>query len=430
MSRFKRGRRFSIYAREHPTYILMRTQNGYAEMLTTAQVKNLQPPATGSKITYDGPGGVAGFGLRTTAAGAKSFVLNYRASGQERRSTIGSFPNWSVSAARAEARRLRVRIDQGEDPLADRVAEREAPTVNRLAERYIEEHLPKKRLGSARDDQAMQRGWILPAIGNKKVAAVRPADIEALHAKITKSGAPIRANRVVGLCSKMFSLAVKWEYRPDNPCRGAVDRNPETKRKRYLSAAEIARLTEALAKCSSQPAANTIRLLMLTGARRNEVCGARWNEFDLAAGTWLKPGSTTKQRTDHFVPLSAPALQLLTEIRAKAVRGEEFVFPGRDGTGYLNIRATWEGVRKAAGLEDVHLHDLRHSFASILVSSGASLPLIGALLGHSNAATTHRYAHLALDPLREATERAAAVITGGGKSGSGEVVPLDRRARR
>jgi len=398
-------------------------------MLTDKLIKTLTAPTSGPRIIYDRSEGdnpdkvVAGFGVRITPAGAKAFVLNYRVAGQERRLTIGSSPDWRTSAARTEARKLRVRIDQGEDPLAERISEREAPTVKRLAERYIEDHLPKKRPGSARDDQAMLRGWILPAIGNKKLAAVRPADIEALHAKITKSGSPIRANRVVGLCSKMFSLAVKWGYRPDNPCKGAVDRNPETKRKRYLGLPEIHRLTEALAKCQSQSAANAIRLLLLTGARRNEVCAARWEQFDLHAGTWIKPGATTKQKTDHHVPLSAPALQLLTKMGPKQ---SGYLFPGRDGTGYLNVRTSWEAVRQDAGLGDVRLHDLRHSVASILVSSGASLPLIGALLGHSNPATTSRYAHLHLDPLREAAERVGAVITG---NGDAEIVPIGRVRR-
>jgi integrase len=399
-------------------------------MLTTEKVKRLEAPASGSRITYDRAAGddpdkvVAGFGVRITAAGAKAFILNYRVAGLERRLTVGTFPNWSIAQARAYARELRVRIDRGEDPLGERIAEREAPTVKQLAERYVEEHLPKKRPGSARDDQAMLRQWVLPALGSKKVAAVRPADIEALHSKITKTGARVRANRAIGLLSKMFSLAVKWECRPDNPCKGAVDRNPEIKRKRYLSPAEIARLSAALAECSSQPAANAIRLLMLTSARRNEVCAARWEQFDLAGGTWTKEASETKQKRDHTVPLSAPALALLTRMRAQAATGEEFLFPGRDGTGYLNVRATWEAVRKAARLEDVHLHDLRHSFASILVSSGASLPLIGALLGHSNPATTHRYAHLALDPLRAAAERVGEVVAGGVKDG--EVIPIKR----
>jgi integrase len=393
-------------------------------MLDTSIVKKLEPPARGSRITYDFVKGdspirtVRGFGLRTTAAGAKSFVLNYRAAGQERRLTIGSWPAWSVSQAREKARELRRWIEDGGDPLAERIAERNAPTVAQLADRYIEKHLPKKRPLSARDDQAMLKGWVIPAFGSKKVAAVRPSDIEALHAKITEAGKKTRANRVVTLVSTMLSLAVKWEMIDRNVARGAWQRNLETRRKRYLSPVEIARLTAALAECPSQQAADAIRLLLLTGARKTEVTAARWEQFDLAAGTWLKPGATTKQRADHFVPLSAPALQLLSAIGPKP---QGYLFPGRDGNGYLDIRSSWEAVRKTAGLEDVRLHDLRHSFASILVSAGASLPLIGALLGHSNPSTTARYAHLFLDPLRAAAERVGAIVTGGD---SAEIVTL------
>ena len=384
-------------------------------MLDTTKVKNLQPPASGSRITYDHTVGdnptrtVRGFGVRTTAAGAKSFILNYRAAGQERRYTIGSWPAWSVSQAREKARELRRWIEDGGDPLAERIAEQAAPTIKQLADRYIAEHLPKKRPGSARDDQAMLRKWILPALGNKKVDAVRPSDVEALHHKITATGATIRANRVIGLLSTMLSLAVRWEHVDRNVTRGTWQRNPETKRKRYLSPAEIARLTAALEQSPSQRAADAIRLLLLTGARKTEVTAARWEQFDLAAGTWTKPAAATKQKADHHVPLSAPALQLLNAIGSKP---QGYLFPRRDGDGYLHIRGTWEAVRKAAGIEDVHLHDLRHSFASILVSSGASLPLIGALLGHTNPGTTARYSHLFLDPLRAATERVGAIVTG------------------
>jgi integrase len=401
-------------------------------MLDTGKIKKLALPATGSRIVYDfvkgdSPTSIArGFGARITAAGAVSFVLNYRTGGQERRLTIGSFPAWSVSAARAEARRLRVLIDQGEDPLGEREAAREAPTVRDLAQRYVTEWLPRKRPGSQRDDRAMLGKWILPAFGSKKVAAVRPADVEALHTKITKAGAPTRANRVIALCSKMFSLATRWEIVERNPCRGAIQRNPETRRKRYLSGVEIGRLSEALASLPSQPAANAIRLLLLTGARKSEVTAARWAEFDAEAGTWTKPAASTKQKSDHFVPLSAPALQLLATMRATAKT--KFLFPGRDGLRHLDLRTSWESVRRGAGLEDVHLHDLRHSFASILVSAGASLPLIGALLGHSNVATTNRYSHLFVDAQRAAAERVGEAITGA-KNGPGEIVPLERARR-
>jgi integrase len=395
-------------------------------MITSEIAKRLERPATGSYITYDHVKGddpsktVRGFGLRVTAAGAKAFILNYRAAGQERRLTIGTFPNWSVSRARSEARELRVRIDMGEDPLADRIAIREAPTMRQLADRYEIEHLPKKRPSSAGNDRAMLRDWVLPALGAKKVAAIRSADVEALHAKMTRSGRPIQANRMVSLLSKMLSLAIRWEIITTNPCNHAVERNPETSRKRYLSTAEIARLSAALDECKNQQAANAIRLLLLTGARRGEVEGATWSQFDLeeGKGTWTKPASATKQKLDHLVPLSAPALLLLSAMRRG--RNEDLVFG-------VSLRAAWIDVRKNAELEGVHLHDLRHSFASILVSAGATLPLIGALLGHSNPKTTHRYAHLQLDPLRDAAERVGATVTG---AGNGEVVPLKGRVRR
>lgn len=404
----------------------------HAHMLTTESVKALKASKGAQvKVIYrvhrepdDKPENVVpGFGCRVTEAGYKSFVLTYRVAGQERRLTIGSFSDWTVAEARKEARKLRKRIDQGEDPLAEREAERAAPTIKQLAERYEFERLPRNRPRTQIEYKAIIRQWILPVLGNKKVVAVRRNDVETLHRKISETGAKVRANRVVSLLSAMMTQAIRWEYRADNPCQKAVDRNPEAPRKRYLTAAEIARLGEALVARSSQQAANAIRLLTLTGARRNEVLTARWKQFDLEAGIWRKPASSTKQKADHEVPLSGPAQLLLAEMKAKAT--SELLFPGRSG--HLQIRGTWETVRKAAGLEDVHLHDLRHSFASILASAGASLPLIGALLGHSNPTTTHRYAHLFLDPQRAAVERVGATIMGGAEPG--DVVPIGRARR-
>jgi integrase len=217
----------------------------------------------------------------------------------------------------------------------------------------------------------------------------------------------------------MFSLAIRWRWRPDNPCRG-IERNPENKRTRYLSSDELGRLTAALAAHEDQQAANIIRLLLLTGARKGETLAAKWEDFDLEAGVWTKPGATTKQATEHRVPLSAPARQLL----AGMPREGEYLFPGARARGHrVDLKGPWPAICKAANLKGVRLHDLRHTYASVLASSGQSLHVIGALLGHTQPSTTHRYAHLLDDPLRAATETAGAVITGAPKARVARVRP-------
>jgi integrase len=210
--------------------------------------------------------------------------------------------------------------------------------------------------------------------------------------------------------SRMFTLAVKWKLCSDNPCKG-VKRNREHLRKRYLKPEELARLTKALAEEPNQTAADAVRLLLLTGARRGEVLGAAWAQFDLAAGTWSKPPASVKQDEYHQVPLSGPARQLLGRLHKQAA-GSPWVFPGRNGRPREDLKYVWQRVRKAAGISDLRLHDIRHSFASQLASGGASLPLIGALLGHSNPTTTFRYAHLFHDPQRKAVEKVGAIIAG------------------
>jgi integrase len=400
-----------------------------AKPLTNPIVRNLPVPATGNVIHWDPD--VAGFGIRVTAGNARSFILNYRIrSGRERRYTIGGWPDWTATDARTEARRLRHLIDKGGDPLADLEAQREAPTVGELCDRFETEHLPRLRASSAADYKRMLNSHIRPHFGvHIKVQDVGFGDIDALHRKITKAGHLHRANRTIAVVSKMFALAVRWAMRPDNPCKH-VERNQETKRKRYLSADELVRLTTALASHPDKQTANTIRLLLLTGARRGEVLAAKWADVDLGTGTWLKPGATTKQKTDHAVPLSAPVRQLLSEIRDEQASKRrplgEFVFPSIGGSGHVvELKRAWRNICKSANITGLRVHDLRHSFASQLASGGASLPLIGALLGHSNAATTHRYAHLFDDPQRAATEKVGAIIDAASKpTTSGEVVPM------
>src|SRR5262245_31599876 len=366
--------------------------------LTDALIKRLPVPEKGNKVHYDDD--VVGLGARVTAAGARSCILSYRTrSGRERRYTIGSCGDWSTTAARTEARRLRRMIDEGGDPLADIEAERAAPTVWELADRFEAEHLPRTRPGTADGYRRMLRLYVRPHFGpHRKVQDVAFADIDHLHRKITAAGHSRRANAVLSMAGKMFALAVRWGMRTDNPARG-IEKNYEPKRKRYLSSDELARLTKALAEHEDKQAANVIRVLLLTGCRIGEALSMRWADVDLATGVWAKAAATVKQKTDHVVPMSAPLRQLLATIRdeqtaAHPKRLAEFVFPSVIGSSSghrVGIRRDWRSLLTTAGITGLRIHDLRHSFASELVSTGASLALIGQLLGHSTQSTTHRY---------------------------------------
>src|SRR5262245_58004716 len=391
--------------------------------LTDLIVRRLPLPAKGSRISYDGE--VPGFGCRLTAAGARSFVLNYRRKGDgvERRYTIGSWPAWSVVAAREEAKRLRRAVDGGGDPVGEARETREAPTVADLAARFADEHIARRRPSTELAYRIVLRKYILPEIGRKKVAAVEFEDIERLHAKVSKQ-TPVQANRVLAVTAKMFVLAVRWKLRPDNPAKG-VKRNREHQRRRYLRPDELTRFTAALAAERNQDVADAIRLLLLTGGRRNEVLYARWEQFDLKAGTWSKPHSKVKQDRDHMIPLSAPALQLLHRRYEQQGADVPWVFPGRDdGKPRHDMRYVFDRVCKTAGIHGLRTHDLRHSYASHLVSAGFGLPVISQLLGHSQISTTSRYAHLYDDVQRQATERVGAMGSG---AQSAEIVTPKKR---
>jgi integrase len=390
--------------------------------LTDNGVKRLPAPARGNRITYDET--VKGFGARVTAAGARAFVVRYRrrSDRRERQFTIGSFPDWSVGAARDEAKRLKRAIDGGADPVGEIALSRGAPTVADLVARFLADYVPRNRPSTQDDYRQRLTVDVLPALGRVQVAAITHADIEAFHRRISIR-APVHANRVLALLSRMMSLAIKWGWRPDNPVRG-IERNQETPRQRYLTGAELSRLTEALAGLPDQGAANAVRLLLLTGARRGELLAARWTDVDLNVGVWTKPGATTKQRTTHRVPLSEASCRLLAGMKDGAA--SEYLFPPPRGCTLhrIDIDDAWRALRQAADIPDVRLHDLRHTYASVLASSGMSLPIIGALLGHTKAQTTLRYAHLLDDPLRAATERASAIITG---KPAAEIMPLPVR---
>jgi integrase len=414
------------------------------QLLTDAIIRRLAAPETGLVIYRDAK--VRGLGVRVLPSGSKAFVLDYTTGGRRRIYTIGKIatgdkPGWTLAAAREHAMTLQVQIrNDGADPADQLKQAREAETVEELCENFIEVELPKLRASTQRDYRRMIANDIKPAIGKLKVVNVQSKDIQKLHAAITKRGSPVAANGCVVLCKHLFNIAkVK-----DNPAKG-IKPNPVQGRERYLKEDEIGRFTEALDSYDDQIVADIFRLLMLTGARRGETQAATWDQFDLTAeaGVWTKPGHATKQKRVHRVPLSPPALAMLTKRRANADteikkleneiaqtnaadraalqerkrRVETYVFPARDGSrGHIwEIKKAWASLCKTAKIKGARAHDLRHTAASTLASAGISLVMIGKLLGHSSTTTTQRYAHLLEDAQRATADLLGAAISKAGK---------------
>jgi integrase len=342
------------------------------------------------------------------------------------RSPVGP-PKLHVSKRRSYARRsIKALI-----PLATSCARRTAPIIQDLIDRYVEDHLPKKTLVGLRANDEKK---MLAEVGDKlgrhtKVADVHGGDIADMHRRITDSGRPVRANRILAVASKMFSLSLvpkagetlPWRNAAQgNPCKG-VQKNHEEAKERFFSQSELTAISDALAKYSGA-AADCVRLVMLTGCRPVEAMKAAWEEFDKEPGYWIKPSAHVKQRKVHKLPLSPAAIELINRLRKK--RKGTWVFPGDKPGQHLTVLwRVWDFVRKQTGLgKDARLYDLRHTFASVGAGGGLSLPIIGRLLGHTQPRTTQRYAHLADDPLREAAEKITTVITGKGKGAA--VVPL------
>jgi integrase len=348
---------------------------------------------------------VKGFGAKITPAGAKIYVLQYRCKGRQRRYTIGRHGSpWTVDEARTEAVRLLGEVVRGSDPADLKRGDRADVSFSVFADRYLREHADlHKKPRSAELDRWLLRTHILPAIGSRRLADISRSDIARLHRNL--AGTPIAANRVLGLVAAMFALAERWGLRQEgsNPCRN-IEKFKERSRERFLSEVEIARLGEALGQAEAAgapPAAiAAIRLLILSGARKGEILGLEWRWVSFERSLLELPDSKTGSKAIY---LNAPAMAVLADL--PRIDGNPHVLPGdRAGSHIINIEKTWRRVRHAAELDDVRLHDLRHSFASVGLTAGFSLPLIGALLGHAEVATTQRYAHLGNDPVRQANE--------------------------
>ena len=344
-----------------------------------------------------------GFGLIVLPSGRRTYCIEYRNSDRiKKRLKIGVHGIITTEEARDLAKKRLGQVAHGEDPTAQKKLVTLLPTMEDLALNYVERHGYKKRPNSLKGDLGLLKNVILPALGRLKVSYVTRRDIETIHKNLQTT--PYKANHTLRLLSKMFNLTIAWGWRDDNPATN-IQKYQEEKRDRWLDQGELNRLWEVLDRHSDRMTAYVFKFLILTGARKGEALGATWDQFDLEKGVWTKPSHLTKQKKKEHLPLSEKAVKILQIVKKRIPKGSVYVFPGRiEGQPLKEIKTFWKTALKEAKLENVRIHDLRHTHASHLVSSGLSLSIVGKLLGQTQASTTQRYAHLADEPLRHAAE--------------------------
>ncbi len=369
---------------------------------------------------------VGGFFVRHRG-GWPRYGLKTRIKGRQTILTIGRHGKgyWSADTARREAVRLLGLIRDGRDPAAERAEARTAPRFAAFAARYMAEFAAvQHRSRTVAEEVRLLRLHLLPALGTMQLGEITKADAAQLHSRLQDT--PVAANRTLALLSSILGWAEKVGERPDasNPCRH-VARFPERPRERVLTAEELARLGDALAGAEAARLCDwrmlaLVRLLLFTGARLSEILTLQWAWIDLENGTARLPESKTGAKTLY---LAAPALGVLSSLPRYA--GNPHVLPGdRAGAPLTPPQKAWQRLRKAAGLGDLRMHDLRHAYASAAVAAGDSLFIVGKLLGHRQSATTERYAHLAPDPARAVADRNAGRLAAMLHGGKGEVVPI------
>ncbi|MFW5726491.1 MAG: tyrosine-type recombinase/integrase [bacterium] len=341
-----------------------------------------------------------GLMLEVRSIGTKTYFLRYCGQrGKYKQVKLGRVSDLTVSQARKLGHKILGDVAMGKDPQEEKKAPREMPTLESFA---YESYLPyiKTYKKSWETDESLLRNHILPRFGKMHMDEITREDIMGFHQdKLSSGAAPASANRLVVLMRYMFNLAIEWEIGgiKANPTKGVILAEENNARERYLSEAELLRLHKEVKESENKLLEPIVLLLILTGARKREVLDARWEDIDFERKTLMFP--VTKSGKPRTVPLSPNALEILKGLP----KVNEFIFPSpKTGKPFVSIFNSWNQARKRAGLEDVRIHDLRHSFASFLVNGGRSIYEVGKLLGHTQIKTTMRYAHLSDQTLMEA----------------------------
>ncbi|NNG22750.1 tyrosine-type recombinase/integrase [Telluria aromaticivorans] len=350
---------------------------------------------------------VAGLRIIVNRRGRKYFLFRYSFRGAKRSMKLGDYPQMDVADARHRTLDYRAQIATGTDPQAAATVASSSQLTLRtfVTDDYLPHAYATKR--SAKDDESRLRN-ILPEFGDLPLGQISSHSIQQFHDRLRLQKCAATANRHLALLKRCFNLAIIWgKLVGANPVRGIRMHQENNQRQRYLSGDELRSFLNALDEEASRPLADALRFLLMTGARRNEVLLARWDAIDIDKRQWFLPN--TKSGKSRFVLLNDGAIELLRQRDRQA--GNVYVFPGKNaGEAICNPYKGFRRVLKRAGISDLRIHDLRHSFASLAINNGATLYEVQHLLGHSDSKTSQRYAHMASDNLRKASAHVSAVI--------------------
>jgi integrase len=350
--------------------------------------------------------------------------------------TVSLPHDMNLEQARSEAKRLREYIKKtGKDPAVDESSpevsdgDEKNPTLRKYADRWTESYADVHlRPSSQASVKSILKNHILPALGSKRLSEISHDDVDMMMAKVKRKGHRVQANRAHSWLRLILNSAKRSKLIGDNPCKDVKRFDDCEQREVYLKPEEYRRLVAVLRDHPNQQSARAIALLMLTGSRRGEVLGLRWNEIDFDRGIWRKPKGRVKQKKASTVPLNSQALTVLRAIREEQEDDSELAFPGDEGKARVEIKKFWKRVKDAAKLpDDFRLHDLRHSYASLLAESGTPLKTIGKLLGHSSTTTTDRYAHIYDEVARDASEEVSRLFRRGLRGRGKKATPTKKQ---
>lgn len=354
---------------------------------------------------------IKGLQLERMATGRAKWRLRFTAPNGRGRLclTLGDASILSLADARQIAEKHLRDVALGIDPKLEREQTKAVPT---FAQFITQQYLPhiKTYKRSWDTDDSLLRNHLLPRFGSRYLDEITRNDIQSLHQDRIACGSAIAsANHLLTLLCYIFNLAMRWETPgiKTNPCKGIPMPEANNQRERYLSVEEAQRLYASLCQSESPMLAYIVPMLILTGARKREVLDARWEDFDLVRCLWRIP--ITKSGKARHVPLSDGAVQLLSTVPRKEDCPWAFANP-KTGKPFVSIFYSWDTARKRAGLAEVRIHDLRHSFASLLVNAGRTLYEVQHILGHTQVKTTQRYAHLSQSTLRDAANEATRAV--------------------